>query len=94
MLNGLWSKVNGFSSRRSQPAPAVPLQRPNLAVLGQQPEQLPQFVRACPVAQKYLKLLGDLDWANFPERPSNRPWPGSAPQPRAPYVAAYLVKLH
>jgi hypothetical protein len=93
MVNGLWSKVNPFSSRRSQPAQVVPLQRPNLTVLAQQPAQLPDFVRACPVAQKYLKLLGDLDWANFPERPSNRPWPGSAPQPRAPYVAAYLVKL-
>jgi hypothetical protein len=94
MLNGLWSKVNPFSGRPPQPAPSVPLQRPNLAVLAQQPEQLPQFVGDCPVAQKYLKLLGDLDWANFPERPTNRPWPGSAPQPRAPYVAAYLVKLH
>jgi hypothetical protein len=46
------------------------------------------------VAQKYLKLLGPLDWSHFPERPTNRPWPGSAPHPRAPYVAAYLVKLH
>ena len=94
MVNGFWAKVNPFSSRRPQPAQPVPLQRPNLAVLAKQPQQLPDFVKACPVAQKYLKLLGDLDWANFPERPTNRPWPGSAPQPRAPYVAAYLVKLH
>jgi len=70
MVNGLWSKVNPFSSRRSQPAQAAPLQRPDLAVLAQQPEQLPDLVKACPVAQKYLKLLGDLDWAHFPERPT------------------------
>jgi hypothetical protein len=42
---------------------------------------------------KYLTLLGELDWANFPERPTTRPWPGPPPQPRAPYVAAYLVKI-
>ncbi|MFN8481261.1 MAG: transposase [Kouleothrix sp.] len=55
---------------------------------------LPAFVAACPVAQKYRVLLGCLDWAHFPERPTDRPWPGSDPAPRASFVAAYLVKLH
>lgn len=55
---------------------------------------LPAFVTACPVAQKYRTLLGPLDWAHFPERPTTRPWPGSPPAPRASFVAAYLVKLH
>jgi hypothetical protein len=54
---------------------------------------LPAFVAACPVAQKYRTLLGSLDWAHFPERPTDRPWPGSDPAPRASFVAAYLVKL-
>lgn len=57
-------------------------------------DPLPTFVAACPVAQKYLALLSSLDWANFPERPTDRPWPGSDPAPRASFVAAYLVKLH
>ena len=47
-----------------------------------------------PVARKYLDLLGPLDWDHFPERPTDRPWPGKPPAPRAPFVAAYLVKLN
>jgi hypothetical protein len=54
----------------------------------------PAFVAACPVAQKYRALLGPLDWVHFPERSTDRAWPGPRPQPRAPFVAAYLVKLH
>lgn len=76
------------------PAPAVPLTRPHLARLAQADAPLPAFVAHDAVARKYLALLGPLDWAHFPERPTNRPWPGSAPVARAPYVAAYLVKLN
>jgi hypothetical protein len=76
-------------------APSHPLlTRPHLAALAQDETRLPQFVRDCPVVQKYLRLLGALDWANFPERPTGRAWPGPSPHPRAPFVAAYLVKLH
>lgn len=39
-------------------------------------------------------LLGDLPWDQFPERATDRPWPGTVPHPRAPFAAAYLVKLH
>ena len=53
----------------------------------------PKCVAACPVARKYLDLLGSLDWEHFPERDRHRPWPGATPAPRAPFVAAYLVKL-
>jgi len=71
----------------------IPLTRPDLATLAANEAALPPFVRACPVAMKYLRLLGPLEWANFPERPQDRAWPGPQPQPRAPYAAAYLVKL-
>lgn len=54
---------------------------------------LPAWVVADPVVQKYRALLGDLPWSQFPERPTDRPWPGPRPQPRAPFVAAFLVKL-
>jgi len=64
----------------------MPIAHPDLPV--------PAFVAACPVAQKYRALLGPLDWSHFPERSADRPWPGSSPAPRAPFVAAYLVKLH
>jgi hypothetical protein len=73
--------IGPFDCFRSQP-----LAQPQVA--------LPAFVAACPVAQKYRTLLGALDWAHFPERPGDRPWPGSDPAPRASFVAAYLVKLH
>lgn len=55
---------------------------------------LPTFVAEDAVARRYLDLLSPLDWAHFPERPTNRPWPGKEPAPRAPYVAAYLLKLN
>jgi hypothetical protein len=35
-----------------------------------------------------------LPWADFPERATDRAWPGPDPDPRAPFVAAYLIKLH
>ena len=72
----------------------VPLSRPPLSQLARLPvDALPKPVRDCPEAMKYLALLGDLDWEHFPERPTNRPWPGPTPAPRAPFAAAYLVKL-
>jgi hypothetical protein len=56
-----------------------------------QPEAVrPEFVAGDAVARKHLDLLGPLDWAHFPERPLNHPWPGPPPTPRAPY----LVKLN
>lgn len=76
------------------PTTMVPLSRPDLHQLAQfPPSALPEFVRNCPVAIKYLHLLGDLDWAHFPERPTGRAWPGPTPAPRAPFAAAFLVKL-
>jgi len=78
------------------PSPAAPpsLERPCLSRLAQLNEtDLPPFVRHCEVARRYLRLLGPLDWERFPERDPLRPWPGPQPQPRAPYVAAFLVKL-
>jgi hypothetical protein len=55
---------------------------------------LPPWVAHDPLVQKYRALIGDLPWADFPERPTDRNWPGPQPDPRAPFVAAFLVKLH
>jgi len=55
---------------------------------------LPAWVAADPVVQQYRALLRDLPWSSFPERTTDRPWPGPLPDPRAPFVAAYLIKLH
>lgn len=94
----------GAARQVSVPPPAWPVEppvplpvllvRPNLAQLAQVGAALPRFVADCAVARKYLELLGPLDWANFPERDPHRPWPGPTPAPRAPFVAAFLVKLH
>jgi len=55
---------------------------------------LPAWVADDPVVQKYRTLLGDLPWDRFPERTTDRPWPGPKPDPRVSFVAAYLIKLH
>jgi hypothetical protein len=75
------------------PPDPVPLKRPSLSQLARPEARLPRFVADCAVARKYLDLLGPLDWDHFPERDPYRPWPGPQPAPRAPFVAAYLVKL-
>ena len=78
-----------------RPAPVCPPSLPDVLCPLLHPQApLPTWVAADPVVQKYRVLLGDLPWADFPERPTARPWPGPQPQPRAPLVAAYLVKLH
>lgn len=79
--------------RRAVPSPPLPA-GPRPLPLATPGLPTPAFVTACLVAHKYTALLGPLDWAHFPERPTDRPWPGPQPQPRAPFVAAYLVKLH
>jgi hypothetical protein len=75
------------------PPDPVPLERPSLSHLARPGARLPRFVAECAVAGKYLDLLGPLDWDLFPERDPTRPWPGPTPAPRAPFVAAFLVKI-
>jgi hypothetical protein len=70
----------------SPPDDPCPLVHPHVA--------LPAWVADDPVVQEYRALIGDLPWAEYPERPCDRPWPGPQPDPRAPFVAAYLIKLH
>ena len=80
---------------QAKPEPQTnPLLRPSLWQLAQPEADLPDFVKNCPVAKKYLELLGPLDWDNFPERDEHRAWPGPTPHPRAAYVASFLVKLN
>lgn len=73
--------------------PDMPLSRPNLARLAKPEAKLPPFVAGSALARRYLTLLGSLDWDHFPERDPKRAWPGPQPLPRAPFVAAYLIKL-
>jgi hypothetical protein len=68
------------------PDDACPLTQPNAP--------LPAWVADDPVVHKYRTLLADLPWQHFPERSTDRAWPGPHPDPRAPFVAAFLVKLH
>lgn len=72
---------------------SVPLERPSLDRLAAPGYALPSFVRSCPVAMRYLRMLGQVPWSAFPERPTDRPWPGRQPAPRAAFAAAYLVKI-
>ena len=56
MVSPISFNVNPFRRRKS-PAAVVPLERPNLSALAVNETSLPQFVRDCPVAMKYLRLL-------------------------------------
>lgn len=78
------------SAAPTLPAPPI---RPSLDRLARSGDALPDFVRFCPVARRFLDLLGSLDWEHFPERDPHQPFPGVQPVPRAAFVAAYLVKL-
>ncbi len=97
--------IANFSSTGNSKPPDPPLfqqsqanlinwPRPTLAQLAQTEADLPDFVRHCPVAMKYLHLLGPLAWDHFPERNPNYAWPGPIPHPRAAYVASFIIKLH
>ncbi len=99
MINLFSRPVNGakpffLAWWSKQQAHQVPLERATLSVLAQEKTQLPSFVQDCPVAMKYLHLLGPLDWDNFCQRENHRAWPGPTPQSYLPFVAAYLVKLN
>jgi hypothetical protein len=67
-------------------------QRPNPHQLAQSAPELPDFVRQSPVAMRYLRFLGALDWDRFPERDLER-YRYRPPLPYAPFAAACLVKL-
>jgi hypothetical protein len=84
-LRAHWRRLH-----EKRPTP-VALPYPPLAITDE--HLLPTFVTASPVALHYWRLLGGLDWQHFPERDAQRAWPGVAPMHRAPYAAAFLIKL-
>ena len=89
-----WSKRRNGGQEKASRAQPPPLERPSLDRLAAMDEEaLPLLVRQDATAMRYLRLLGALNWSEFPERDPHRAWPGPTPAPRAPYVAAYLVKL-
>lgn len=89
-----WWQHRSGRQKAPPPSSALPLERPDLAQLAaMDEEQLPALIRQSSTALRYLRLLGDLDWTPFPERAENRAWPGPKPAPRAPFVAAFLVKI-
>jgi hypothetical protein len=67
-------------------------QRHSLRYWSQHPDALPAFVRASPVAMRYVHFLAPLAWDDFPERDLQRHW-DQPPVPFAPFAAACLVKL-
>lgn len=89
-----WPKpaIPGWFSRLFEHSTAR--QRCSLAHLAAlKPEQLPDFVQDSPIALKYLRLLGSLDWEHLPERPDQRFSPDVQALPYAPFIAACLVKV-
>jgi hypothetical protein len=57
------------------------------------PSRLPHFVRRCPVAMRYLALLGPLAWRAFPERGLKARGEHAATLPYASFAAAQLSML-
>ena len=85
-FNHLSNWRNRFYRRKAAP----PLTRPNLAQLAKPGTELPQFVTNSDLAQRYLTLLGALDWDHFPERNPSLPCPGLAPN-RCPEPLLWLL---
>jgi len=56
-------------------------------------QNLPSFVRNCPVAMRYLDFLSPLGWQDFPERSLKARGQHESTLGYASYVAAQLVKL-
>ena len=70
------------------------LVRPSLSQLAQMEKQaFPLLIRESAAAQKYLDLLGPLDWEQFPDRDGGKKRRGPKPAADAPLVAAFLVKM-
>ena len=92
LLTPTFNRLQAILPARQRAAPVPPPDNP--FPLAHPDVPLPAWVAADPVAQKYRALLGALPWVQFPERPTDRPWPGPQPAPPAPFVAAFLVKLH
>jgi hypothetical protein len=65
---------------------------PDLHELARHPRRMPHAVRDSPVVQRYLRLLGPVDWAHFPERNLETDW-GTPTVPWAAFAAACLIKL-
>lgn len=70
----------------------VPLSRPSLSHLAEEPELLPQWIRDSPLAMRYLRFLAPLEWTRIPSRALAHE-PPIAPLPYAPFLAACLVKI-
>ncbi len=79
--------------RRPPPCPSVVAIPDDPCPLIHPAAPLPAWVADDPVVQKYRTLIGSLPWDQFPERPTDHPWPGPTPHPRVSFAAAYLVKL-
>jgi hypothetical protein len=76
-----------------QPAPEfLADERPTLDHWLTHSQALPTFVGACPVARRYLQLLGPLAWAQLPPRQAH-PNGNPEPLPYGPFAAACLIKL-
>ncbi len=79
---------------RQRACPPPPPPPDILCSLAHPDAPLPALVEQDPLVAQYRTLLGQLPWQQFPERSTDRPWPGPKPEKRAPFVAAYLIKLH
>ncbi len=72
----------------------APTKSEGLQNLARKPiKSLPGSVQACPMALKHLRLLGQLDWSRFPDRPDQRFALGVPPLPYVCLAAAYLIKV-
>jgi hypothetical protein len=70
----------------------VKLPHPSRSLLNAAPEQLPLWVRHSPIAMRYRRFLGPLEWDKLPN-PNRKQSPPIPPIPYAPFLAACLIKV-
>lgn len=78
----------GYPQPIPTPSPVTPISGLHLTCL-----DLPEFAHTSSLVVKYKALWQGIAWERFPERDASLSWPGVRPDPRLPYVLAFLVKL-
>jgi hypothetical protein len=91
--SSILSQIDRFKATIKRLTDVQKTYRPDLHTASLERSHLPNFVQRSALVNRYLDLLGPLDWGLLPERDLERNW-GQVTIPYAAFIAAYLIKLN